>query len=856
MLADEVFMWLSVQPKWQRDLARRLTSQVDLDDAEFDDALTMVKAQLEVQIDGPARAPHAIQREDLAVGGTEGTARLLLLGGMRGVGLVSEMDELSFAPTGITVIYGQNGAGKSSYVRGLKTLCRSVDRDCRVRGSIYEASSASAPSAKIKIDIGGEITEQRTTLDGSASVRLPGLSVFDSTCAELYVDAQNAVQFIPTELRLLARLAALQDRMRRVLADERDALRSTRPSIERYPAATDVGQALAQLTGRGTDPDLAALATLTDVERQRLADLRVRMAAAATSTARNDAAAARREAAEAHALAETLADLRSRASDAAAERLRTAANEDAAAKDAVRLAAEDLSGPVLGIGSKPWRLLWDAARAFVEGEETRFPPASGQPCPLCLQPVTENTAARMAHFDAHVASTVQVAANAAARMLTDVIDGSAPRHADAARTPLLAVLREREPNLAAQLDHAINGIAQHLVAMTANPAEAIAADLDITLPLTTLTEWASGRSSRAEALGASDNPQELARLKKELAELSARESLIADVAGFTAWQCRLRVIAALDSAHTALATNRITTAQRELTENKIGRALDAALSEELVKLSCTLRVQLITRTARAETSTGLRLLASNPAPVSEIASEGERRALALCFFFAELAVAHDSGGIVVDDPVSSLDDERRSYIADRLVTEAEHRQVIVFTHDLPFLFDLQTEAEARKLSLAVRGMWRQEDVVGLVDEDPPFKTMKLKARIGQLRQRVATWDSAPQPANQDEAWRRVTAFYSDLRTTWERAVEERLFQGVVQRFQRAVKTQSLRNVVVTPELIKQIDAGMARASMFVHDEPAGGSVPLPGRTRLDADLNLLVGFEEQVPAGRGNATSA
>ena len=334
-----------------------------------------------------------------------------------------------------------------------------------------------------------------------------------------------------------------------------------------------------------------------------------------------------------------------------------------------------------------------------------------------------------------------------------------------------------------------------------------------------------------------------------MAELDARERLAGELAAFGSWRDCLRVIDALDRAHSALATNRITNAQRELTETEIGKTLDAALTEELRRLSCThLPVQLNARTALAETTVSLTLLGNESATVSEIVSEGERRALALCFFFAELAVVDDDGGIIVDDPVSSLDDERRRYIADRLVDEAGRRQVIVFTHDLPFLLDLQSQAEAFEIPLTVQGMWRQGDEVGRVDADLPFKAMKLKARLGKLKGQVAQWDAEPKAVDQDEAWRRVTAFYSQLRTAWERAVEERLFQGVVQRFQREVKTKSLKNVAVTSELVQQVSDGMTRASMFIHDEPPGGTVKLPGRADLAADLDLLVSFAEQVPA--------
>jgi wobble nucleotide-excising tRNase len=68
-----------------------------------------------------------------------------------------------------------------------------------------------------------------------------------------------------------------------------------------------------------------------------------------------------------------------------------------------------------------------------------------------------------------------------------------------------------------------------------------------------------------------------------------------------------------------------------------------------------------------------------------IVSEGERRAVGLAFLLAELSTMAADSGIILDDPVSSFDDDRRQFIAERLMAEARRRQVIVFTHDLPFV---------------------------------------------------------------------------------------------------------------------------------------------------------------------------
>lgn len=846
MLADEVFRWLSEQPAWQQDLARRLTTQVEIDDTEYGDVVAMIKNSFGIPTEVAPPDPVPVQREDLAVGTTDGAAKLLTLGGLQGVGMVIDGEQLTFAEAGLTIVYGQNAAGKSSYVKALKKLCRTVDHDCQIRPSIYDDGTSAIPSARVKVEHDGNVTEQRTTLDGSGSLRLAGMSVFDGACAELYVDGQNTVQYLPTELRLLMRLGALQDRLRQTLEVERNELLRMQPATNAYPAGTRVAQAIAKLTGRDTDPDLVALATTTDVERTRLAELKGAFAAAQTSTARVDADAADRDAKDATTLVESLQYLLQRTSPEAVSRLRTASEAAAAAQEAVRIAAEQLQGPVPGIGSRPWEILWSAAREFVEGEAGTYPPPAGAACPLCLQSVSADVAQRMAHFEEHVTSSVQATADQRGAELRDALERSDPVHAGAVeRNALLVSLREREPGIAAEIDTAVAAITAQLAALHGAPAAAEATAIDIGPAVAALTSWAEARSARAVTLRSADDSDKLRGLRAELAELEARERLGENVGVFNAWRTHLQVIARLETAHTQLATNRITSAVKALIENDLGKALESALTAELKDLAVSLPVEVRTNTLKAETKVGVRLLASNAPRVSEVASEGERRALALCCFFAELEVANDLGGIIVDDPVSSLDDDRRIAIARRLVREAADRQVIVFTHDLPFVFELRAAADKAEVPYHVQHVWRQGDDVGRVDEHPPFKTMNFKQRVARLEDDVAAMRQNPRPSDSDEAWRQVEAFYKRVRTTWERAVEERLFASVIERFERDVKTKSLKNVQITPELIEQVDDGMTRASMYVHEDAYAAQVALPSVADMAADIEKLRAFERE-----------
>lgn len=67
--------------------------------------------------------------------------------------------------------------------------------------------------------------------------------------------------------------------------------------------------------------------------------------------------------------------------------------------------------------------------------------------------------------------------------------------------------------------------------------------------------------------------------------------------------------------------------------------------------------------------------------------------MALACFLGEVLGDPVKHGVIIDDPVSSLDHIRVRKVAERLVKEAaEGRQVIVFTHNLLFYSEIMNAA--------------------------------------------------------------------------------------------------------------------------------------------------------------------
>lgn len=842
-LRDDLHTWLSAQSLWQQDLAKRLISRPQLEGGDYDEALRVVKSAFgALTEEETAPEPELLALDDLPDAATTGAPRLVSFGRLQRVGAVSTEHELRFDPQGLTVVYGQNAVGKTTYVRALKRVCRAVDLDDEVRANVFAPpTTTGSPTANVELVVGNQNRAQQIDLSNPTDIGLGAISVFDAQCAELYLDTQNAVAFVPSALRVLARLAATQDRMRGTLHAEADTLSGQAPSFPEFHADTAAKRFLTGLSASTRVEVGQELAALDEAEGARLAELRAVVASMGTGSARADAEAAREDGRQAEALAQGLRTLRARVAEPVREELRGTAQAAVTAQEAVELAAREFSNlPVAGIGGSPWRALWQAAREFSNAVDTGFPPESGEHCPLCLQEVAPEATARMAHFEEHVRSSVQGDATRAQAALASALEPLDLRQVEACRTPFLVGLGEREPALHHALEGFLDAVGAQMELLRADPAEAQVFPVTDE-PVQRLATWGHGRGIHADTLLVAEDPERAGQVRAELAELDSREKLALRLPTVAERVGVLRRVAALRRAHSALATNRITTKQRELNEEAVTGALEAKLKDELDSLDCGhLPIDLHPQTRVGETQVALRLAGAHGAPrVSAVASEGEQRALSLSFFLAEIATSESDGGIVVDDPVSSLDDERRDYIAKRLVVEAGTRQVVVFTHDLPFMLDLLDQAKDAGLEPLVQGVWRMGDEVGRVDDHPPFKAMKLRERIGVLDQEVAHWDNQPVPRDFDEAWRRVSDFYARLRIAWERAVEERLFKGVVQRFQREVKTQALGDVIVTPQIVNLVDEGMTRCSMFVHDEPPATSTSLPGRTRLAEDLHKL-----------------
>jgi ABC-type dipeptide/oligopeptide/nickel transport system ATPase subunit len=296
---------------------------------------------------------------------------------------------------------------------------------------------------------------------------------------------------------------------------------------------------------------------------------------------------------------------------------------------------------------------------------------------------------------------------------------------------------------------------------------------------------------------------------------------------------------------TVFNTRSITTKQGELFSEHITEKYTNTFNLECELLDAPKVVNIVQRNVKVST---LRKLQVAGQVANNILSEGEQRAISLADFLTEVQLNPNNKGLIFDDPVTSQDHLRRERIAKRLVELARDRQIIVFTHDIAFFIRLKIFAETIGVNHDFTTIRTAGGTPGIISPDLPWIVQPIKKRIGTLKDRLVGLKKVEKEANEDEYFFAAKGWYILLREAWERAVEERLFKGVVERFSIGVQTLRLKQVVVTTELIAEIEHGMTESSNWLHDAAVGLNPKPPDTNKAESDLNDLEEFAKKCVA--------
>lgn len=717
---------------------------------------------------------------------------------------------------GLTILFGENGTGKTGYSRIFKALAASRTADV-ILGNI-EATAPKAQSALIEYTLGSEA--KTYTWTGTQGVApFTRMSIFDSPSVSFHIDDDLEYVYVPAALALFNHVIAGIKSVQAAIDGTVKELRSGPTGLlSRFPRTATVYPLIETL---GASTDLEHLKSLTDTSADvdtRIAGLRRTVAALEADTISAEIK-----------LQQRVERILKQASDAATTVAGFNVDDYNSERDVLHGLQEDYRSfrtalfEAADLPADPddtWSAFITAGEAY-QSHLIELDAHDVSRCLYCRQPLNESARALISKYSEYLADKITADITASeARIDAHSEPIISLRVSDATAFAAEYADTEDKPQYRFELDRTLATVATLIDRLRAQSAvestlteHATVDALALAASLTTTANYLDDLKGQAAT-----RLETLATKKKELVEMEAGAELAKSWALIEAYvrdakqADRLTLLAkpmpGLLRAVTGLA--------KTASDQMINESFDTLFSEECVALRApTLDIEFVGRQGRAQRR---KVLTGKHKP-STVLSEGEQKVLAMADFLAEARLAGITAPVIFDDPVSSLDHRRINEVAQRVTLLAETTQVIVFTHDIFFASTLLALMETSKRCAYFH--ITDEEGKGKITRatGPRWDSLNnIKKNINETIQAAGSQDGDARAAL-------VRTGYDWVRAWCEVFTETELLQGVTQRYQPNVRMTNLPKIKseALPTAIETVNRIFEDACRYID----GHSQPLP-----------------------------
>lgn len=852
-IEEEIVLWLNQRPDWIKMLADWILLVGDFDS----DAADSLAADL---IEKKTRErPESFTVKDLPTSKSTGPSVALTgISGLSNINALAEDGELTFSDSGITVIYGDNGSGKSGFARLVKEVVGARHRQ-EILPNAFGYSDQQEQKATISYRVNDE--ERTFVWPQKTDVALQQIHFYDEACGDHYLTNDSELSYRPSALKLMDQLIAATDLLREAIASKLQKLDSSEYHVSGLLPTTPAGIFAEALNASTTNEQIDVATELpaeSDKEFARLVEEEGRLQA--TNPGKEKARLEKLAEGYLH-FSEHVQTLSTTLSPESAAKLETASNNARRLRAAADLASKDgfANDPLDGVGSATWRILWEAAEKYSQQEayhELEFPHTGGEArCPFCQQLLDSDASDRLARFNAFVHDETAKNAQDAEdylRLAVNAVDKI--EVSTVATTGALALIEAEDSAFADELrtaleiaDTAKTRIGQRIRNETnEHPIELQVVDTKA------LAEKAQLARQRAEKIDAAAFATQLKAATDAKNILRDRIELAKHTDNLKKEAARLRAVRDITALRNSISTQPITKLSTTLTRTYVNDHVNDQFSRESDHLGLN-HVKLDDRgggKGKLRHKPGLLGATLKTKTVQDVLSEGEQTALGLAGILTEINFDSSESALVLDDPITSLDHGRREKVAKRIAELAARRQVIVFTHDLTFLGDIIRAAHEEGVTLLERSIVKSRlGVPGNVLATHPWKAKDAKSRIGDLRADLARLKKEELTLSPEEYENRVQLWAGKLSETWERLVRNDVVGKVVDRGTTEVRPKMIRLLArITPADNTDFQSGYSNVSKWAprHDKSEEVNFEAPAAIDMEIELERIDAWRKRI----------
>ena len=795
---NEVIQWASEQFFWEQVALEKIISGKTLTNKDYDELLQYLLEDYELVEKAQDKPKLRFQQEK----DREQINGKILLKEIRELKNVNALvpDQKLIFDKNLTAIFGRNGSGKSGYARVLGSAgFTRGDQDV-----LPDITKPFDENKLVKASI--EIITNGTDKVISHEVGIPcpdlaSFYVFDSTSVQVHMTGKNNFSFSPAGLSVLTELSDVTDEVRKRLRNRIAKLEEPGNFENFFSDKSEIQELVKKLNADSDIEKLRNLAELTDDDEKQIHKLDIEIGNIGLGQHKDEIKRKRNE-------SKTLSNLHAwliSAQNTLNPQALIEINKKIIRFQKMQERAKEVSierfqhDNFAQTGTKLWNEFIQKAHQLAQEEDKNQGeyPHEDDVCLLCQQTLSKDAQKLILQLWSYLTGEVRadlLRIEEDLNKLHETIEDKDEFSLFQDHSASVNLLEKSYPELHERAKNQINefvikgekvlsAIENH-IAISFESKNLDDCSQDLLSIIQELDNFISKREKQ-------DFEKRIKKLEVERRILEHRKTLkeiLPEIEKHIAQQ-----IWAKKASNAGGSTRHITRKFNELFDRLVKNRYIDIFEDILSNLGRSIQVEIATSGRKGETVKQIQLKAHKTAEgianPEKVLSEGEKRAIALADFLTEATLDTTSSGIVLDDPVTSLDLEWRKTIAKILANEALNRQVIVFTHDMPFLYQLLQCSDDMKINRQTHWIKRGDidDLPGYVyNNNCPALEQEYKSSH-PAREFYAQAKQTDMAKVQEVL---IKEGMGALRTSYEALVVYELFGGVVTRFEERIKYPS------------------------------------------------------------------
>lgn len=782
--------------------------------------------------------------------------RLSKIENVTNLNALSSNQFLEIGTTGITAIFGENGVGKSGYGRLFNSVFYSRG-DSGTLGNIFGPQNQESFGAKFEfIDLQDKIVRLSFPADRD-HIAFQQFTCFDTKSVSVHIDNQNSLHISPTELDFFENLTRLIGKVAEKINAQIFTKKRQNEFISLFNGDSEIKTKIAALSIKSKPEDLEKFiqndhSTQTDLEYLEVQKSSLNLAELEKSKKRLLAVKN-----SVLTIKSKIEECETKLSAQSLEKIKNAIEAHAKlTKEATELSVENFKDPrFFGIGSSTWKEFIEKGHKFEIENKVAEQGYKNEHnlCPYCRQNLTDDAAKLLENYQLFLSSEAE----------------NRLRKEDEWRTKQKIEIGHLNFQKI-QDDYLFSDWCKTNFSDDFDTIVAASSNLNFIIKniLNALDNWSLDQI--LEPFCAKIEWKELVdRIENEIFQLNEKEIQIQrgkletqiiflkhqivlkeqlpKIKLFVAGLIEVDRLEQLkkETNKTAPITNKAL----DLYKSYVNNGYVQSFKEECIEFGIP-PPELKPSGEKANTKRSFLVGGQSP---GKILSEGEQRAVALADFFTEANIC-DFSGLIFDDPVNSLDHNRKEQIAKRIAKESKKRQVIVFTHDLTFLNDLVSAADELKAGISFCWMEKNNSSeTGIIFNGTMPDIDKSFVDGSFAKKRLSDAKSAQNPAVRLSI---LKDGFSGLRTSYEAFVVKVIFNKVIERFRRNVSYHDLLHVHAPKEILNFIHEKLVFLSGYVSAHfPVAGYTHSPSVTDLENEIAIFEKFTSDFKSSKAKANN-